>query len=154
MTDVLREYALRVLDTPGLVRRPALERHDYALVRAKVIDRAGDFQTELYVVGSGGAAGEHRHPHVDSYEVLIRGAFVIALDGVPFPGEMIETPGGKRYVGVRVRPDQPHMALESSGGAFLSIQHWLGAPPTSIGLDWVGPATSPMHEHLLEAGRG
>ena len=129
-------------------------------VHGIVLYRKAPFQVELF----SGVPGpvrfddfpEHRHPNVDSIEVLLSGSVAFSLNGdsSPFAGHVSEVAAdgaslncGKR---VRVRPEDWHSAvLGPESGAFLSIQHWLnGVQPTSVGLDWDGV------EHISVAHEG
>ncbi len=106
---------------------------------------------QLFIVDPGGEVTDHVHPNVDSFEVYITGDVYFRLDGKELlTAEIIRQhhPVGQT---IRVRPKDWHGAtVGPRGGAFFSIQHWLnGVPPSSVDLDWGGPALDSGHAEKL-----
>lgn len=112
---------------------------------AVVIHREGQFQTEFVTVMGPGAFPPHRHPRVDSIEVLLAGDIQFEVDGRVVL-HRVPVDAGNPLVGakVRVRRNAAHGAKVGSAGAvFLSVQRWDdGLQPSSVALHWDGP------EHL------
>ncbi len=118
---------------------------------ALVLYRQPPFQVQLFIVDPGGEVTDHVHPNVDSFEVYITGDVYFRLDGKELlTAEIIRQhhPVGQT---IRVRPKDWHGAtVGPRGGAFFSIQHWLnGVPPSSVDLDWGGPALDSGHAEKL-----
>ena len=136
----------------GVLRPPQNSVYFYetsgGIVISTVLCRMGQFQVELFAGPGPGHFPEHRHPNVDSIEVHLTGETNFTIRGCPVvPPErlaQVGDDGASIFCGFRsrVRPQDAHGAtVGPAGGAFLSIQHWLnGVEPTSVGLDWEGPA--------------
>lgn len=152
----LGSYARWVLSQPlGSFRPPQNSARSYLQqdihVAGVVLHRDGHFQTEMFQAVRGpewdGKSVEHRHPNVDSIEVLLCGDVRFTMRGRPVWGEAdaarLLPDGSAALCGakIRVRPTDWHAALVGpAGGAFLSIQRWLnGVSPSSVGMDWEGP---------------
>lgn|SRR5262245_12233950 len=109
-----------------------------------VLYRFAPWQVQLFILAPDSVVHEHRHPHVDSFEVYLAGDIAFSLEGqVLTPLEDSATPGfdGRhRLAGthIRVAPGAWHGARTGAkGGVFLSIQRWLdGVQPTNVGDDW------------------
>lgn len=118
------------------------------IVISTVLCRMPPYQVELFAGPGPGHFPPHRHPNVDSIEVHLTGETNFVIRGRPVvPPDLINAvaeDGASIFCGFRsrVRPGDFHGAtVGPSGGAFLSIQHWLnGVEPSSVGLDWEGPA--------------
>lgn len=110
-----------------------------------VMHRDGRYQTELVSVMGPGEFPPHRHPHLDSIEVLLAGDIEFLVDGrtVLRP---IEDEGNSLFgAKVRVRKNAAHGGrVGDKGAVFLSVQRWDKAfEPSSVVVDWDGP------EHVL-----
>lgn len=122
-----------------------------ALVTGVVLHREVPFQVELISVApslEGTLLPEHRHPNVDSIEAYVSGAVGFTIRGVVVASsDPTRWPAAKLGSVVRVRPTDNHGAYVGAEGAvFLSVQRWLNAvPPSSVGLDWIGPPRLAMH---------
>ena len=120
-----------------------------------VLTRQGQYQVELYLLMQPNSTfPPHRHPHVDTIEVNLSGDLLFALDGVDTPSNTTlivpSAYGETRKRAVRIRPNQEHWVhVGPTGGAFLSIQHWMGQEPRSVVLDWDGPSFSKLHQDNL-----
>lgn len=129
--------------------------YDYGGIRSLVLYRDTIFQAELFVIAPGaGFPEEHRHPHVDAFEVDIFGDIRLTINGKRRRPTAIVRQGHERpFCMNRVRETDWHGAsIMSKGGAFLSLQHWLnGIHPSSVGLDWEGTFVS--KEHAMLHGR-
>ena len=154
--DVLSHFTDWVLKQPLMGMAPAAV-YDYGPVRSLLLYRDPPFQVELFTIAPGsGFPEEHRHPHVDTFEVHVWGEIVLTVNGqVAEPVRIPQEHGGLLLL-TRVRQTDWHGAHPiPGGGAFLSIQHWLdGVAPTSVGLDWEGTPPSPEHAGLLAHRRG
>lgn len=123
------------------------------IVVGTVLCRDPPYQVELFAGPGPGHFPPHRHPDVDSIEVMLGGDVGFALHGRPiFTDEQLAAvgPDGSSAVlgmRVRVRPGDFHGAtVGRAGGAFLSIQRWLhDVAPTSVGLNWDGPPHLNIH---------
>ena len=128
--------------------------YDYGGIRSLVLYRDATFQAELFVIAPGaGFPEEHRHPHVDTFEVDIFGDIRLTINGKRRrPTAIIRQDHERPFCMNRVRETDWHGAsIMSEGGAFLSIQHWRdGVAPTSVGLDWEGTPVSPEQRALQE----
>ncbi len=137
---------------------------DHEWVTTTTLFRRGEFQVELVLVkpGSPEWPGEHRHPHVDTYEVML-------ANGCPFTrnGAIVEKPDfvlsiplpGSGVVGcscLRLHPWDFHGTKPATDGnvngvSFFSVQHWLGGvPPLSVGLDWEGKPLTEGHNRIQQ----
>jgi len=117
------------------------------IIHGMVLCRRPPYQVELFVGYGPGTVPEHAHPNVSSIEVALSGGIrFLVEDRVVLSGKMLETDanGAMRGKGaiVRIREGIRHGAVvEAKGAAFLSVQRWLnGAEPSSVALDWEGPA--------------
>ncbi len=119
-----------------------------------VLYRNGQFQVQMVVASPDTHIPAHKHPNVDSYEVFLRGM------EFEHDGKIVLTKGRcerkniitdmSRYHGtiLRVLPMDSHGGISgATGGAFLSVQHWLnGIKPSSVGNDWEGQTMGPVHD--------
>lgn len=159
--DPLAEYCRWIVTQPlhALGVPPDGALRDYGHVISLVLHRQPPFQTELFFVKPGSAFPlEHRHPHVDTFEVGLHGRVHLTLNGAPVMSpddvETVAAAGWPASVPpVRIRPSDFHGAtVGPGGGAFLSVQLWLGGrAPTSVGEDWEGPIPHAAHAALLAA---
>ena len=108
------------------------------------IYRHEQFQVQLFSCTPSTEIPPHKHPNVDSYEVSLRG-MEFDLHGetvLPMWWAMKPQPNSNLanewYNRLRVLPDSLHAARShETGGAFMSVQHWLNdVKPTSVGNDW------------------
>lgn len=111
-----------------------------------VLHRQEQFQTQLFLAQPGLVIPSHTHPNVDSFEVALYG-MTFTHSGVTIPKELIES-GDAIYVD----HDDEHGGFPSdNGGAFLSVQQWLNdTPPSSVGNDWKGETTGPLHQSQIK----
>lgn len=99
----------------------------------------------------------HRHPTVDSYEVHLTPSVDFLVAGrrtIPLRALTRRDGNSSAFYGmaVRVRPGVEHEAfIGPEGGAFLSIQEWTAAEPTSVGNDWQGETMGPIHRSRVKA---
>lgn len=136
----------------GLVPGNPIETWDYGKIVSLVLVRQGPFQVELFLLRNEAAfPAEHRHPHVDTFEIPLCGMVEIYRNGVL-------TAPDDRIAGMpalRLGPGDWHgMTLNPVGGAFFSVQKWDGMEPSSVGMDWEGPVPSPEHEQRLREHGG
>lgn len=121
--------------------------------------RSGAFQVQLFILPPG-AVPLHRHPHVDTIEMHLAGHYDFRVGGVSaIPMQHLHDRRGRVsrwwWRGVRVRPDTWHdLVVHDAGAAFLSVQHWLGTAPASVGDDWEGAPVDPAHEASLRERAG
>jgi quercetin dioxygenase-like cupin family protein len=139
---------------------PALPVLSQGQVAHVVLYRDNQFQVEQYLLMQKNAVfPPHRHPHVDTIEVDVSGEMLFTVDGVATRGNVtlrIQTPYGDEIqkAAVRIRANQEHwVTVGETGGAFLSIQEWIGVGPTSVVLDWDGPVFSHIHQANLNSIR-
>lgn len=107
-----------------------------------VLYRKGQYQVELIVVPKEyDFSSEHRHPNIDSIEVVLT-----------YPGAQF-TRNGKPVndMLIRITHDDWHGGkVTGEGVAFLSIQKWLnGTTPTSVTMDWEGKVLCKEHGEML-----
>lgn len=116
-----------------------------------VLHRSGQFQTQMWICDPGSVIPEHSHPNVDSIQLYVSGSLNL------FVRDLVEAaPNGtsiqlrERGGNARVLPGQGHSAkIGPMGACFLTFQHWLVDPPSSVEMDWVGEALSDEHRRQL-----
>lgn len=117
-----------------------------------MIDRHGQFQVEQFIV-NGSFPIEHRHPHVDSFEMHFCNEIPLTVNGKPAkmkPMRRHSDPNGPVLYVCRVRSTDWHGAEVKVGSAFFSVQRWAdGVSPSSVGLDWEGSPVSMQHAAQL-----
>jgi hypothetical protein len=98
---------------------------------------------------------EHRHPHVDSIEYVLAGEIDFTVRGRHIPRALVFEAAADGAAGLcgkirRIRPTDWHGGeVSPKGGVFISLQEWLdGVEPSSVVLDWIGPA----HRSVTHAG--
>jgi len=151
--DSLPSFARWFLSQPFRALRPPRSlvyfyQTEGGIVISTVLCRHGQYQVELFAGPGPGFFPPHRHPNVDSIEVMLGGdvGFRVGERTVFSEAQLASTAsdGASLVTGqrIRVRPTDQHGAsVGEAGGAFLSIQRWLNdVEPTSVGLDWDGPA--------------
>ena len=122
-----------------------------AILLAVVLYRRAPYQVELFcgaVESDLHSFAQHRHPNVDSIEYYLCGDVRFTVNGVRVLSDealaSTNDEGEHRATGasVFVRSKDWHgAAVGKGGGAFLSFQKWKdGVEPSSVGLDWEGPA--------------
>lgn len=103
-----------------------------------VLYRAGQFQVQRFVLQPGIEVPDHRHPHVDSYEIAEWGLEFRHSGQIVLPLRVKE----KRSLVplcIRVNAVDWHGGRAGArGGTFLSVQQWRGILPSSVGNDWEG----------------
>lgn len=123
-----------------------------------VLCRQGQYQCQLWLCDPGSEIPNHSHPNVDSIQVYVGGEVYLRLNGQPvITAEMIADDKWnalevhpKRGFSLRVRPSDNHGAtIGPSGGAFMTFQKWLVGTPTSVEMDWRGPALSAKHHEAV-----
>lgn len=116
-----------------------------------VLDREGQFQTQLCLAKPNAEIPDHGHPNVEQLLVHVTGEVNLRIDGkLIYPaGEPHELPDGicsKNGHCLQISAGQSHGAsVGKSGGAFMTFQHWLQGTPTSVENDWRGEPLSPEH---------
>lgn len=121
-----------------------------------VLHRSGQFQTQLCLCKPNSEIPDHGHPGVESFLVHVTGDIDIRIDGNPiYPrGEPHELENGlcsKNGCCRAISAGQSHGAtIGPSGGAFITCQRWTGEPPTTVELDWDGPALSDEHDKKIK----
>ena len=128
----------------------------YGTISGIVLFRTGNFQVELFLCPPNTLIPEHTHPNVDSYECFLHG-MEFNLDGkiVHSMEEASKEKNGyptSLHNTIRVRPNATHGGSTSeTGGAFISIQHWLnGVKPSNVVQNWDGNAMGNIHAKQLE----
>ena len=150
--DPLTAFLWWFVDQPLMACAPAAI-YSYGPISSLVLYREGQFQVELFLVAPGaGFPSEHRHPRVDTYEVNVWGHIPLTVNGTRAQPIAVQRPDGHTLYITRVRETDWHGAeILPDGGAFLSVQYWLGmTTPTSVGLEWEGVPTSMFHANLLD----
>lgn len=144
--DELHDYAeaigARMLEHLGARPRSV---QDLGMVDSSVLHRTGYMQAELIRIRPGSRIAVHRHPQVDSIDLLVAGnvaAFMIGAHQVP------------RFIhgiGLRIAESAPHGGEAGPQGlVVLSCQRW-AQPPSHITLAWRGSPLNDVHERLLDA---
>jgi hypothetical protein len=162
----LADFARWFLKQPIGALRPPLEPiwrfvlGSGAEVYGCCIFRAAPYQVEMFTFpATPGRIGwrevpMHRHPNVDSLEHHLVGDISFVLNGKRVASDEqiseVDEDGAQRLTGaqLRIRPKDLHGGtVGPRGGVFLSLQRWpLGTVPTSIVLDWAGPAHTSIPE--------
>lgn len=137
----LREFARYVLSIQLGDFRPPRDGFFYYRIgttelQTQILLRDSEFQCELITASpsiDGTFIPEHSHPHVDSIDVFLGGELG------PSRGLGLQLVAGARK---RVPCGVLHGAtIGRIGASILCIQQWRdGVAPTSIALDWSGPA--------------
>ena len=124
-----------------------------------ILFREPPFQVELITFWPGGfAVPEHRHPNVDTIQVLLSGDLRFMVDGKTAPWKALDDrlvckPGFeilKRTVAIRA--NQSHSAeSQRTGATWLSFENWVGTEEIHTTVeDWDGQAFGPKHYHLIK----
>jgi hypothetical protein len=122
-----------------------------------VLCRHGQYQVQLGLARPYAEIPDHEHPDVDTILVYLTGEIVfrVDLEDAWDKTEIKSLSNGlcsHRGRAVRVLPGQSHGAsFGPFGGAFLSIQHWIGKPPESVEMNWLGPSLSEDHDRALKS---
>lgn len=119
-----------------------------------VLYRQGQYQVQLWLCDPNSEIPDHSHPNVDSIQVYVGGEVYLRLNGQPIiTAEDMRVANNvhiKRGFSLRVRPSDNHSAtIGPSGGAFMTFQKWLVGTPTSVEMDWRGPALSAKHHEAV-----
>tara|TARA_Y100000385_G_C12887044_1_gene548278 strand:+ start:236 stop:760 length:525 start_codon:yes stop_codon:yes gene_type:complete len=116
-----------------------------------VLYRSGYFQVELFICQPNTVIPEHTHPDVDSYECFLHGMkFTHSGETITSHKQASEQQNGyptNLHGTIRVRPNEVHGGTASNtGGAFISIQHWLnGVEPSNVSSNWSGDLMGDSH---------
>ena len=149
--DPLIAFSEWFLSSPlNLLKPPMYGVHFFGDLMSVVLYRDDHFQAELFIVRPNPSepCGEHGHPDIDSMEVAVSGELYFTIENRPVARrkhvrETLSDGTSARFGRfARVLPGQPHTAFVGrQGGCFISLQRWLhGVKPSSIGLNWSGPA--------------
>jgi hypothetical protein len=156
-SDVLRDYVLALVQAPiGRIDPRHVAIRDVGPIATITLHRAPPFQAELVLVKPGGQGfPEHRHPNVDSVEIVLSGDIRFTRNGAPEPlcdgWPALVAEGRLGLIGIP-HTDWHGAAVGPDGAAFISCQHWLnGVEPTTVGADWDGDALGPRHEAVWAA---
>jgi len=156
-SDALARFARNFLEKDFAMRVPQYRaQYFFGGVTGLVLLREPPFQVELFIAEPNVVVPPHRHPNVDSYELFLRGVELMH-EGLAVINralaEATDPSGLPRFAfsWLRVMPNELHGGRAGpEGGAFLSIQHWLGGTPTgSVGTDWDGATMGDIHSKLL-----
>lgn len=150
----LRDYFTRVWRDKTIALAPPMEglRFSHGIARV-VLHREGRHQAELILFPPGCSIEPHRHPKVDSLDVVIAGSFQVGHGGAPGGADngaggagMARITAAKRPSGVskwfgRTLAIESHRVHFGNAGPFgacvLSVQEWAeGVPPSHIRDDW------------------
>lgn len=154
LTYFMRSYFERI---GGVFDVPIPEgQHFFNGFSGVTIFRNGPFQIQLFLAEPDVYIPPHVHPDVDSYEVFLRGMefyhegdTVISMDQAFMMGNNDKP----LYSGgiIRVKPDESHGGLSSStGGAFLSVQHWKNnIDVSSVHKNWSGKTLGELHDRQI-----
>lgn len=119
-----------------------------------VLYRKKPFQVELFIVPHETSQfTKHQHPDVDVIEFGLSGDADLFINDICTHsrdqiGEWLA--GTQKTVPIRITPQDWHHGCGYTPYAFLSLQHWLhDVDPTSVGLNWIGPASSREQAALL-----
>ena len=116
-----------------------------------VLYRHRQFQVELFISQPNLVIPEHTHPNIDSFEVALYGMKFTHSGKIAITHDQaFEEQNGypiNAYQTIRVKPNDLHGGTASkTGGAFISIQHWLnGVEPTHVSSDWDGKSMGKNH---------
>ena len=118
--------------------------------------REGRFQVQLFTCEPNTEIPDHRHPNVRSFVMYVTGDVYFRKNAQQIiTDDMIKTreDGAPALLGIigRVDPEDWHgAAIGPRGGCFIGIEEWLnGAEPSSVHLDWEGPAIDEAHANEL-----
>lgn len=124
--------------------------------------RHGAFQIQLFAVPQDYVIPEHKHPNVDSFEVMLGGEIAFSKNGKWVEEKDLHIPASPPIVGlssmrgacIRVRPNDLHGgAFGPTGGVFMSVQHWLNdVKPHCVSLDYDGKTVGDKHLALVKFG--
>jgi hypothetical protein len=156
--DPLKEFAEWFLARPLVVlRAPQVAVATQGSVANVLLYRHERFQVEQYVITQANVTfPPHRHPHVETIECDITGDlhFHIRDSRSPLSIELsVPLPDGGTVTrrATRIPVNAEHwLEVGAAPGAFLSFQYWTGTSPSSVVLDWDGPAFSDIHASNLK----
>lgn len=124
-------------------------------VTVTTLYREGQFQVQLACIRPNVEIIDHCHPNVDSIEVYLGGQIEFRHNEkkwTRFRTIRARKDGACNRMGVslRVRPNDWHGAtVGGMGGTFLSIQHWIDIPVTSVHLNWKYPIQTVTKWHSI-----
>lgn len=159
MWGSVKEFAEWYRDNKCPIRPP----HDgsvYVTDRAVsyVLYREGQYQAELYLIGPGEMPPEHTHPNVENMIMVLGGTLECSVDGNKLDAEpywdKANADGTSAMFGV-LTGELKYPSTHTVGGgprgvALISFERWPdGVKPTSISLDWEGPAVGDLHKEIL-----
>lgn len=148
-SDDLHAYAVRVA---ALADLSTLHACSFGGVETSVVHRDGLFQTELIRMAPGEVIPVHRHPGIDSIDLLVSGDIAIEINGAVIAGDYSPERRAAFLAGKGLRIDQTAFhggRVGPEGVTFLSCQRW-NVAPSHIGLCWEGPLYSDIQKRLLE----
>ena len=157
--DDLHEYAEGVLARlPALLTAPCASPDDFGPVVSVVLERRGQFQTELVRMAAGLEVPPHRHPGVDTIECTLEGTIRFWLAGKD-PFERVSDERLMRFARgkmMRIQADTWHHAKSGPEGCrLISMQRW--APHLTLGAlgeRWEGKTVSSAHERRAKEFEG
>jgi hypothetical protein len=114
-----------------------------------IMHRHGKFQTELCIFAPGTVIPEHRHPGVDTVEMLVSGMLAYKINGEApqYEARWLRRNWSPRFKAIRIEQHEVHsVEVGAQGVAFLSFQRWDSGAPVHIGDNWIGRGCSSAHE--------
>ena len=138
VSQELREYYARVVNGRTIVLLPPADGIKfYNGGGAIVLHREGQFQCELMFSQRDIEVAAHRHPHVESLDIMISGDVYAERNGVMEVSPKPPRPNGVAHDFMRPHPfplNSLHAgAAGARGGCVLMVQRWLhGVKPTSV----------------------
>jgi len=119
--------------------------HDRSVITTTLY-REGQFQVQMITAMPFTEIADHVHPSVDSFEVYVGGQIEFRHNGTKLTRLRTvrqKKDGQCNRTGLffRVLPTDWHGATFGElGGVFLSIQHWIDIPVTSVHKNWKFPS--------------
>lgn len=115
--------------------------------------RRAPYQVQLWICPPHTVIGDHSHPDIDGWAVLVAGEIRFTLAGrmtVARDHKIVRWNGRKTFA-IRTGHGQVHGVLVGqAGGSFLSITERLdGGEPVSVHRNWSGPPLDADHEMEL-----
>ena len=114
--------------------------------------RQPPFQVELFIAPPNYIIPEHKHPHVDRFEVYVGGQISFSHGGkfvTRWESDGANDLGFSLHRGmvIRVHPTDLHGgAFGPAGGVFFSVQHWLNnVQPHCVAADYTGTVMGRDH---------
>lgn len=140
VSSELAAYYRRVVGKRALELRPpsgAIRFYDGGA--AIVLHREGQFQVELLLSPARIDVAEHRHPHVETIDVMLSGDVCAVREGVQHIWPKPPRPNGLAHDFMRIFSFPRDCLHAGSAGALpaatLSVQRWHGVVPGSVTTD-------------------